>query len=135
MTTKIFNNQNLSKTSYSWSQYVLVIEFHRLALSQLLKTFIPTFLLCLLAFSTTLVDMERPGDRFMGAATMILVLATWINIINGELPKTCPRYYVVAQADVHFLFRAEDILSNCCGCRICLLGELHNIFMSNFLSS
>ena len=88
MTTKIFNNQNLSKTSYSWSQYVLVIEFHRLALSQLLKTFIPTFLLCLLAFSTTLVDMERPGDRFMGAATMILVLATWINIINGELPKT-----------------------------------------------
>lgn len=68
--------------------HVLVIEFYRLALSQLLKTFIPTFLLCLLAFSTTLVDMERPGDRFMGAATMILVLATWINIINGELPKT-----------------------------------------------
>jgi len=71
-----------------FTRFVLVIPFSRNPSNQLLKTFIPTFLLGLLGYSTIFIDTKRPGDRFMGSATMILVLATWISVISGDLPKT-----------------------------------------------
>ena len=70
------------------TRFYLVIPFRRNPSNQLLKTFIPTFLLGLLGYSTIFIDTKRPGDRFKGSATMILVLATWISVISGELPKT-----------------------------------------------
>jgi hypothetical protein len=70
------------------TRFVLVIPFRRNPSNQLLKTFLPTFLLGLLGYSTIFIDTKRPGDRFMGSATMILVLATWISVISGDLPKT-----------------------------------------------
>ena len=78
---------NTSNTEH-FTRFVLVIPFSRNPSNQLLKTFIPTFLLGLLGYSTIFIDTKRPGDRFMGSATMILVLATWISVISGDLPKT-----------------------------------------------
>ena len=70
------------------SKLTLMIPFYRIPFNQLLKTFIPILLLCLLIFSTLYVDIDRPGDRFMGSVTVMLVMATWISVISGDLPKT-----------------------------------------------
>jgi hypothetical protein len=81
MSSNISNEADITRVT-------LIIPFNRIPSNQLLKTFIPTFLLGLLGYSTIFIDIERPGDRFMGSATMILVLATWISVISGDLPKT-----------------------------------------------
>lgn len=81
MTSKLNNTQQHTK-------YILTIPLNRIFTHQLLQTFIPTFILSLLGYSTIFVDIERPGDRFMGAVTIMLVLATVLNVVNGDLPKT-----------------------------------------------
>ena len=81
MTSKIDTNQHSTKLTLS-------ISLRRIPTNHLLKTIIPTLLLCLLGYSTLFVDIRRPGDRFMGAVTIMLVLATWINVIGSDLPKT-----------------------------------------------
>ena len=81
MTTMINTTQQNSKLT-------VAIPLRRISTNQLLKTFIPTMILCALGYSTMFVDIKRPGDRFMGAVTMMLVLATWITVINADLPKT-----------------------------------------------
>ena len=68
--------------------FTISIKFDRIPYNQLLKTFIPIMLLKMLVCSTTLVDIERPGDRFMGSVTVMVVMATWISVISGDLPKT-----------------------------------------------
>jgi hypothetical protein len=88
MTSNTTNNENSTR-------FVLIIPFSRNPSNQLLKTFIPTFLLGLLGYSTIFIDTNRPGDRFMGSATMILVLATWISVISGDLPKTSYKKLIV----------------------------------------
>ena len=56
--------------------------------NQLLNTFIPSFLLWLFGYSTLFIDIGSSSDRFMGAGTALLVIATLLNAINGDLPKT-----------------------------------------------
>ena len=68
--------------------YTLRIFFKRDPINQILKVFIPTLLLSFIGLSTLVIDMDRFNERFMGAATMILVQATWLNIVSSELPKT-----------------------------------------------
>ena len=72
----------------NFSRLTLSIPFYRIPFNQLLKTFVPILLLCLLVYSTLFVDIQRPGDRFMGSVTVMLVMATWISVISGDLPKT-----------------------------------------------
>ena len=81
ITSKIENTQKHTK-------FILSIPLNRIFTHQLLKTFIPTVILWLLGYFTMFIDTENPGDRFKGAVTMMLVLATWIGVISGDLPKT-----------------------------------------------
>ena len=81
MTGKVSNDENDIK-------YELRIRFKRNPINQIVKVFIPTLLLFGLALSTLFIDMEHFNERFMGAATMILILATWMTYISSDLPKT-----------------------------------------------
>ena len=60
----------------------------RIFYNQLLSTFVPTFLLWLFGYSTLFINIENSSDRFMGAATALLVVATLLNVINQDLPQT-----------------------------------------------
>ena len=60
----------------------------RIFTNQLSITFIPTFLLWLFGYSTLFIDVEHSSDRFMGAGTSLLVIATLINALSSDLPKT-----------------------------------------------
>ena len=81
MSTNVNNTQGNTK-------FILTVPFHRVSTIQLLKTFLPTLLLCFLGYSTMMIDIDSSSDRFMGSVTMMLVLMTWIGVINGDLPKT-----------------------------------------------
>ena len=81
MSTNVNNTQDCTK-------FILTIPFHRVCTNQLLKTFLPTFLLCFLGYATMMVDIHNSSDRFIGSVTMMLVLTTWISVINADLPRT-----------------------------------------------
>ena len=70
------------------AQFIFVIPMSRLFTNQLLKTFLPTLLLWLFGYSTLFIDIGNPSDRFMGAGTALLVIATLLNAINADMPKT-----------------------------------------------
>jgi hypothetical protein len=81
MSTNVSNVQESTK-------FILTIPFDRVSTNQLLKTFLPTFLLCFLGYATMMVDIHNASDRFIGSVTMMLVLTTWISVINADLPRT-----------------------------------------------
>jgi hypothetical protein len=81
MSTSMNNTQGSTK-------FILTIPFYRVSTNQLVKTFLPTFLLCFLGYATLMVDIDYSSDRFIGSVTLMLVLTTWISIINADLPKT-----------------------------------------------
>jgi hypothetical protein len=81
MTSKIENTHQHTK-------YTIIIPMNRIFTHQLLRTFIPTFIFWLLGYSTLFIDTDHPGDRFKGSVTVMLVLTTLINIVNGDLPST-----------------------------------------------
>ena len=70
------------------SQYEFEIVFKRVFTRQILKTFIPTFLFWILGYSTIFMDIDHSGDRFAGSVTVMLVLTSLLNIVNGDLPET-----------------------------------------------
>ena len=76
------------ETTQMHTELKVTIPLGRVFTNQLMKTFIPTFILSLIGYATIFIDIERPGDRLITAVTMILVQATWIAIINVDLPKT-----------------------------------------------
>lgn len=78
---------NINNTNES-TKFIITVPMMRIVTNQLLNTFIPTFLLWLFGYSTLFIDLEDFSDRFMGSATAVLVMATFLNSINADLPKT-----------------------------------------------
>ena len=76
------NNTNL------YTEFSFTISMSRISTNQLLTTFFPTFLLWLFGYSTLFIDVEQPGDRYVGSGTALLVIATLLNSINSILHKT-----------------------------------------------
>ena len=85
---KVGSMMNIVENSDESSKLTMQIAFHRISFNQVLKTFLPIFILSLLVHSTFLIDIELTGDRFTGAVTAQLVLTTWISVVNGLLPET-----------------------------------------------
>lgn len=63
------------------------IEFHR-ELGNMVNTYFQTFLLCLMAYLTLYINVTDFSNRFMGALTSLLVLASLLASIEAYLPKT-----------------------------------------------
>ena len=70
------------------AQFIFVIPMRRIFTNQLLKTFFPILLLWLFGYMTLFIDIGKSSDRFMGAGTSLLVIATLLNAINADIPKT-----------------------------------------------
>lgn len=69
------------------SMVSVFIQFHR-ELGNMVNTYFQTFLLCLMAYLTLYINLADFGNRFMGALTSLLVLASLLASIEENLPKT-----------------------------------------------
>ena len=98
MWTEINNTKEFTK-------YIIIIPMNRISTNQLLTAFIPTFILWLYGYSTLFIDPNCHIDRFMGAGTALLVVATLLNAINSDLPKTPYMKYI----DLWFIWHVVSI--------------------------
>ena len=91
------------------TKYVIIIPMTRVFTNQLLTMFIPTFILWLFGYATLFIVPDEDGfaNRFMGAGTALLVIATFLNAINSELPKTSYLKYI----DLWFLWHVISIFA------------------------
>ena len=72
---------------------------------QMINTFIPTFLLWGLGYSTLFININDFSDRYMGAVTALLVLASLLASINQTLPRTSYFKYI----DMWFLWYLANL--------------------------
>ena len=72
------------------SNFTITIPMTRISTNQLLNTFFPTCILWLFGYSTLFICPNENGfgHRFMGSSTALLVIATLINVVKSDLPKT-----------------------------------------------
>ena len=91
------------------SRLIIVIPMSRMATNQILSTFSPTFVLWLFGYSTMFIDPTENGfnNRFMGAATALLVIATLIATVKSDLPKTAYMKFV----DIWFLWHVVSVFT------------------------
>ena len=82
------------------SEVALHIKMSRSYLFHITQTFFQSFLLAFLAYLTFWIDIEDFNDRFIGALTALLVLASLMSSMTGGLPNTA--YYKVV--DVWLIF-------------------------------
>ena len=101
---KIYINTKYSEKS---ARFTIHIHMIRNFTNQLLNTFIPTLILWLFGYSTLFIDMSDFGDRFMGAGTSLLVIATLFSAISNDLPKTSYMKFI----DIWFLWHNISILA------------------------
>ncbi|XP_023326611.1 glycine receptor subunit alpha-2 [Eurytemora carolleeae] len=66
----------------------LVILFERDYFYYMTQSFLTTFVLGMLAYSTFFINIDDFNDRFMGSLTALLVLATLTSVYTADLPKT-----------------------------------------------
>jgi len=91
------------------TKYIVIIPMTRIFTNQLLTTFIPTFILWLFGYATLFIVPDEDGfaNRFMGAGTALLVIATLLNAINADLPKTSYMKYI----DLWFVWHVVSIFA------------------------
>ena len=89
------------------TKFVLTIHMDRIFNDQMINTFIPIFMLWLLAYSTLFIKIENFTDRFMGTITSLLVLAAMLTSINTTLPRTSYFKYI----DLWFSWYLANIFS------------------------
>ena len=89
------------------TEFVIVIPMIRIFTNQLLNTFIPTFILWILGYSTLCVNIRNFSERFMGAGATLLVTAMILSAITKDLPKTSHIKYI----DIWMLWHIISILA------------------------
>ena len=85
---------------------------HRVFTSQLINTYLPTVILWLFGYATLFIDLDNPSDRFMGSGTALLVIATLINSITNDLPKTSYLKFIDFWLIWHFISIFAMIVCN-----------------------
>ena len=83
----IYANDGPLKNGQGKSVVSVHIHFHR-ELGNMVNTYFQTFLLCLMAYLTLYINLSDFANRFMGALTSLLVLASLLASIEANLPKT-----------------------------------------------
>lgn len=94
------------------TKYIFYIQMHRVFTSQLINTFLPTVILWLFGYATLFIDLDHPSDRFMGSGTALLVIATLINSIINDLPKTSYLKFIDLWLIWHFISIFAMIVCN-----------------------
>ena len=103
---KIHSEATYSNAS---TEFKVIIPMSRIAINQFLNTFFPTVILWLFGYSTLFIDPNQNGfdNRFMGSGTALLVVATLINAVKSDLPKTAYTKFI----DIWFLWHVISIFS------------------------
>jgi len=70
------------------SKYIFSISLSRKFTHPIVTCFIPTFIVWFLTYLTLFMDIEYLSDRIMVSVTALLVLASLLDSVNKELPKT-----------------------------------------------
>ena len=97
------STENTNKST----RYTINIHMIRNFTNQVLNTFILTLILWLFGYSTLFIDMSDFSDRFIGAGTSLLVIATLFSSISEDLPKTAYMKLI----DIWFLWHNISILA------------------------
>ena len=87
----------------------IIIPMKRIPTNQFLNTFFPTVILWLFGYSTLFIEPTELGfnNRFMGAGTALLVIATLINAVHNDLPKTSYMKFI----DIWFLWHVVSVFA------------------------
>ena len=109
-----FHTGLIDKNSY----FVFCLKFKRLYVDHLMTTFFQTFILWLLAYLTLFIPIENLNERFMGAVTALLVLASLLGSMENDLPKSSQMnlidywflWYII---NIFFIIILHVILENC----------------------
>ena len=96
-----------TKNTEKSALFTINIHMERDFTNQVLNTFVPTLILWLLGYSTLFVSIPDFNERFMGALTSLLVIATLFSSISNGLPKTS----YVKLIDIWFLWHNISILA------------------------
>ena len=101
--------QSMVRNTDESTEFIILIKMDRIFTTQFLNTFFPTFILWLFGYSTLFIDPAGDGfnNRFMGAGTALLVIATLLNAIKIDLPKTAYMKFI----DVWFLWHMVSIFA------------------------
>jgi len=83
------------------------IKLERMYTDQLIETFFPTVLLCILAYFTIFIKPDDFSERIMVSVTVLLVLAALLTPIKGRIPPTSYYKYI----DLWFLWYITYIFS------------------------
>ena len=84
------------------SKLIIYIPMNRIFTNQFINTFFPTIILWMFGYSTLFIDPIENGfnHRFTGSGTALLVMATLINVVKSDLPKTA----YIKLIDIWFLW-------------------------------
>ena len=86
---RIGNIQNRrSQLEKDKTSFLFTISLYRNYNPQLISTFFPTFLLCLISYSTLFIDLNNFTMRFQGSVITLLVYESLLNSITTEFPET-----------------------------------------------
>ena len=88
---------------------MVIISMSRIPTNQFLNTFFPTVILWLFGYSTLFIEPNENGfdNRFMGSGTSLLVIATLINAVKSDLPKTAYTKFI----DIWFLWHVLSVFT------------------------
>ena len=81
------------------------LSLERLYGDQLTTTFFKTFILWILAYLTLFIPVRNLNERFMGAVTALLVLASLLGTMEDTLPKSSQMKFI----DIWFLWYIINI--------------------------
>ena len=103
----IGNIQSMVSYSNESAKFTVIIPMSRIPTNQFLNTFFPTVILWLFGYSTLFIEPNENGfdNRFMGSGTSLLVIATLINAVKSDLPKTAYTKFI----DIWFLWHVLSV--------------------------
>lgn len=77
---------------YVW--FIYTVTMKRSYSSQIMSTFLPTWLVWFVAYLTFFIKLSNFNNRFMGSVTSVLVLAALFTSMQNSLPKTSYFKYI-----------------------------------------
>ena len=91
------------------ARFNIVMPMKRIPTNQFLSTFFPSVILWLFGYSTLFIEPTEQGfeNRFMGSGTALLVIATLINAVKSDLPKTSYMKFI----DIWFLWHVVSVFA------------------------
>ena len=91
------------------TKLIVIMSMSRIPINQFLNTFFPTVILWLFGYSTLFIEPNENGfdNRFMGSGTSLLVIATLINAVKSDLPKTAYTKFI----DIWFLWHVLSVFT------------------------